>query len=125
MNAHVLYIIARCLVAVMFLMSCISKVSGRKKAIALMQAHHIPLAPLGLLGSAALEIVAAICLPWGWIVIPLGWLLVFYVLAATVAVPVQDIVTNKGRAEGLQLLGSNLAIIGGLIALIACAVAGL
>lgn len=124
MNAHVLYIIARCLIALMFLMSAVGKGGNRKQTIALMKEHHIPLPELGLLGSVALEILATICLALGLIIIPLTWILVFYVFAATVTVPVQDIVTNKGRAQGMQLLGSNLAIIGGLIALIACAVAG-
>lgn len=125
MNAHTLYVVARCLVALMFLMSAIGKAGGWKQSIELMQQHHIPLAQLGLLGSVVLEIVGGtILLALGLFMVPLTWLLVFYVLAATIAVPVQDIVTNKGRAQGMQLLGSNLAIIGGLIALIACAVAG-
>ena len=125
MQPHFLYVLARCLMAIMFLMSCLAKISGRKATVALMQAHHIPLAQLGLLGSAALELISTICLALGLIMVPLGWLLVLYVLAATAAVPVQDIVTNKGRAQGLQLLGSNLAIVGGLVALIACAATGL
>lgn len=125
MDTHILYIIARCLVALMFLMSAVGKLGGRKESLAMMQAHHIPLAPLGLFGSAALELVATVCLTFGLIVVPLTWILVLYVLAATVAFPVQDIVTNKGRSQALQLLGSNLAIIGGLIALIACATAKL
>ncbi len=125
MNAHTLYVIARCLVALMFLMSAIGKAGSWKQSIELMQQHHIPLAPLGLLGSIALEIVGGtILLALGLFMLPLTWILVFYVFAATVAVPVQDILTNKGRAQGMQLLGSNLAIIGGLIALMACAVAG-
>ncbi len=124
MDAHTLYVVARCLMALMFLMSAIGKLSGRKETVALMQAHHIPLAQLGLFGSAALEILATVCLSLGLILVPLTWILVLYVLAATVAVPVQDIVTNKGRAQGLQLLGSNLAIIGGLIAIIVCAIKG-
>ena len=124
MNAHTLYVAARCLIALMFLMSAIGKASSRKETVGLMKAHHIPLPELGLLGSAALEIVATVCLALGLIIVPLTWILIFYVLAATVAVPVQDIVTNKGRAQGMQLLGSNLAIIGGLVALIACAVGG-
>ena len=125
MNAHSLYVIARCLVALMFLMSAIGKAGSWKQSIELMQQHHIPLAPLGLLGSIVLEIVGGtILLALGLFMVPLTWILVFYVFAATVAVPVQDIVTNKGRKQGMQLLGSNLAIIGGLIALIACAVAG-
>ena len=125
MNAHTLYVVARCLVALMFLMSAIGKAGSWKQSIELMQQHHIPLAQLGLLGSIVLEIIGGtILLALGLFMIPLTWLLVFYVLAATVAVPVQDIVTNKGRPQGMQLLGSNLAIIGGLIALIACALAG-
>ncbi len=124
MNAHTLYVVARCLMALMFLMSAIGKASGRKETIGLMKEHHIPLPELGLLGSAALEIIATVCLALGLIIVPLGWILILYVLAATVAVPVQDIVTNKGRPQGLQLLGSNIAIVGGLVALIACAIAG-
>ncbi len=125
MNAHTLYVVARCLVALMFLMSAIGKASGWKQSIDLMQAHHIPLPQIGLLGSLVLEVVGGtIMLALGLFMVPLGWILVLYVLAATIAVPVQDIVTNKGRPQGLQLLGSNFAIIGGLIALIACAVAG-
>ncbi len=126
MNAHTLYVVARCLVALMFLMSAIGKGGSWKQSIELMQKHHIPLAPVGLLGSIALEILGGtILLALGIFMVPLTWILVLYVLAATVAVPVQDIVTNQGRPAGMQLLGSNLAIIGGLIALIACAVAGI
>lgn len=126
MNAHTLYVVARCLVALMFLMSAIGKASGWQQTIGLMRDHHIPLPQVGLLGSLVLEIVVGtICLALGFFMVPVGWILVLYVLAATLSVPVQDIVTNKGRPQGLQLLGSNLAIMGGLIALIACAVAGL
>ncbi len=125
MNAHTLYVVARCLVALMFLMSTIGKVSGWQQTIGLMRDHHIPLPQIGLLGSITLEIVGGtILLALGLFMVPLTWILVFYVFAATVAVPLQDILTNKGRAQGMQLLGSNLAIIGGLIALIACAIAG-
>lgn len=124
MNAHTLYVVARCLIALMFLMSAIGKASSRKQTVDLMKAHHIPLPELGLFGSAALELLATVCLALGLMIVPLTCVLILYVLAATVAVPVQDIVTNKGRPAGLQLLGSNLAIIGGLVALIACATAG-
>ncbi len=125
MNAHTLYVLARCFVALMFLMSAIGKISSWQQTIGLMREHHVPLPQVGLLGAFVLEVVGGtILLALGLFMVPLTWILVLYVLAATISVPVQDIVTNKGRPAGLQLLGSNLAIIGGLIALIACAIAG-
>ena len=125
MNAHTLYVVARCLVALMFLMSAIGKASSWQQTLGLMRDHHVPLPQIGLLGSVVLEVVVGtILLALGLFMVPITWILVLYVVAATVSVPVQDIVTNKGRPQGMQLLGSNLAIIGGLIALIACAVAG-
>ncbi len=126
MNAHTLYVVARCLVALMFLMSAIGKAGSWQQTIGVMRDHHIPLPQVGLLGSVVLEIVGGVVLQaLGLFMVPLTWFLIVYVLAATISLPVQDIVTNKGRAQGMQLLGSNLAIIGGLIALIACAAGGL
>ena len=125
MNAHTLYVAARCLVALMFLMSAIGKAGSWQQTVGLMREHHIPLPQVGLLGSIALEAIGGVVLlALGLFMVPLVWILILYVLAATISVPVQDIVTNKGRAQGMQLLGSNLAIMGGLIALIACAIAG-
>ncbi len=124
MHAHTLYLVARYLTALMFLMSAFGKLSGRKEALGMMQAHHIPLANVGLFGSVILEVIGVISLVFGIYIVPVTWLLLLFVLIVTLVFPLQDIVTNNGRPQGLQLFGSNMAIIGGLFALIACAIAG-
>ncbi len=125
MNPKTLYVAARCFTATMFLMSAVGKVGNWKQSLKLMEEHHMPLAPVGLCGAVTLEIVGGtVLLASGLLMVPLTSILIVYVLAATIAVPVQDIVTDKGRPQGLQLLGSNMAIVGGLVALAACAVTG-
>ena len=125
MNAHHLYTLARCLVALMFLMSAVGKASSWQGTSGGMRKHHIPFATVSLVASLVLEVVGGIFLALGLFMVSLTWLLIIYVLAATVSFPLQDIMTNNGRAQGLQLLGSNLAIVGGLIALVACAITGI
>lgn len=124
MHAHTLYVIARYLTALMFLMSAAGKLGSRKESLGLMQSHHIPLASVGLFGSVIVEIIGVICLVFGIYLVPMTWILLLFIVIVTLVMPVQDIVTNQGRPQALQLLGSNLAIIGGLLAIIACALAG-
>ncbi len=120
MHAHTWYVIARYFMAVMFLMSAFGKLKAPKESVSQMQAHHLPLAALGLPGAALLEVAGAVCLIGGFFLVPLLWLLLLFMLVVTITFPVQDIALNHGRPQALQLFGSNLAIIGGLLALIAC-----
>ena len=124
MHAHTLYLIARYFMAVMFFMSAFGKLKGRKEALNLMQSHHLPMVSLGLSGAVVLEIAGVICLVFGFFLIPILWLLLLFLVAVTLVVPVQDIAANHGRPQALQLFGSNVAIIGGVLALIAYTHAG-
>lgn len=124
MHVHTWYLIARYFMAFMFLLSAFDKVKGRKEALSQMKAHHIPLAALGLPGSAAFEVAGAICLVFGFFLVPILWLLLLFIVVVTIAFPAQDIALNHGRPQALELFGSNVAIISGLLALIVCVHAG-
>ena len=115
MNIHELFVIGRCLIGAMFIVSALGKSINWRKTVNLMQLHHLPLPGLALTASVVVELMGAICLIIGRFSYPAVVALFAFVFFATVAIPLQDVVSGKDRDGGLQIIGSNLAILGALL----------
>lgn len=115
MNKHELFVIGRCLIAVMFMASALGKVSNWRKTVNVMQLHHLPFPSGALAVSVAVEFTGAICLIIGRLLYPAVFALFTFIVVATVAVPLQDAVNGEDRDSVLPIIGSNMAILGALL----------
>ena len=115
MNTHVLFFVGRSLIAISFILSAIGKASNWKDTVGLMQAHQMPLPTLGLTGALLIESVGGVCLLAGTFLYPTVIALFSYVALATLFIPLQDALKNKGRDKAVPVIGSNIAILGGLV----------
>jgi uncharacterized membrane protein len=62
MNQHDLFLIGRCLIAAMFVVSALGKATDRRKTINVTQLHQLPLPGAALFVSVMAEFTGAICL---------------------------------------------------------------
>jgi putative oxidoreductase len=115
MNQHDLFLVGRSLIAAMFIMSAIGKAANWKPTVDLMQLHHLPLPRAALLTSVIAEFTGAIFLLIARFLYPTVGVLFAFVLLATVAIPLQDLVSGKDRGNAISIIGSNLAILGALL----------
>jgi uncharacterized membrane protein YphA (DoxX/SURF4 family) len=104
MNQHDLFLVGRCLIAAMFIMSEIGKAANWKPTVDLMQLHHLPLPRVALFTSVI-----------GKFLYPTVGVHFAFVVLATVAIPLQDVVKGKDRGNAISIIGSNLAILGALV----------
>jgi hypothetical protein len=74
-----------------------------------MQLHHLPL-PRAALFTSVIFLFIARCL------YPTVGVLFAFVVLATVAIPLQDVVNGKDRGNAISIIGSNLAIPWGSVA---------
>ena len=119
MNTHVLFVVGRGLIAISFIVSAIGKATNWKDTVGLMQAHQMPWPTLGLTGALLIEIVGGVCLLAGTFSYPTVIALFAYVALATAFIPLQDVLKNQGREKAVPLIGSNIAILGGLVLVLA------
>lgn len=119
MNTHALFIVGRALIAISFIVSAIGKAGNWKDTIGLMQMHRMPSPTLGLFVAISTEIVGGVCLLIGRFLYPTGIALFVYVALATAFIPLQDALKNQGRASAIPVIGSNIAILGGLVLVLA------
>ena len=115
MNQHDLFLVGRSLIAAMFIMSAIGKAANWKPTVDLMQLHHLPLPRAALFTSVIAEFTGAIFLLIARFLYPTVGVLFAFVLLATVAIPLQDLVNGKDRGNAISIIGSNLAILGALL----------
>ena len=115
MNQHELFLVGRCLMAAMFIVSALGKAANWRATIDLMQSHHLPLPSAALLTSVIAELTGAIFLLIARCLYPTVGVLFTFVVFATVAIPLQDAVKGKDRGNAISIIGSNLAILGALL----------
>ena len=110
-----LFLVGRGLIAISFIVSALGKASNWKDTIGLMQMHQMPWPTLGLTSAILIEIVGGICLLIGTFLYPTVIALFAYVALATAFIPLQDALKNQGRERAVPVIGSNIAILGGLV----------
>lgn len=119
MNTHALFVVGRGLIAISFVVSALGKASKWKDTVGLMQMHQMPWPTLALTIAILIEIVGGVCLLIGTFLYPTVIALFAYVVLATAFIPLQDALKNQGRESAVPLIGSNIAILGGLVLVLA------
>ena len=119
MNTHSLFVAGRSLIAISFIASALGKVSKWKDTIGLMQMHQVPWPTLGLIITILIEVAGGGCLLVGTLLYPTVMALFAYVVLVAAFIPLQDALKNQGRESAVPLIGSNIAILGGLVLLLA------
>ena len=119
MNTHALFVAGRGLIAISFVASAIGKASKWKDTIGLMQTHQVPWPTLGLIIAILTEIAGGVCLLIGTLLYPTVMALFAYVVLVTAFIPLRDALKNQGRENAVPLIGSNIAILGGLVLVLA------
>jgi uncharacterized membrane protein YphA (DoxX/SURF4 family) len=115
MNQHDLFLVGRSLIAVMFIMSAIGKAANWRTTVDLMRSHHLPLPQAALFASVIAEFTGSIFLLIARFLYPTIGVLFTFIVFATVAIPLQDVVSGKDRDRAISIIGSNLAILGALL----------
>jgi len=118
-NTHALFVVGRCLIALLFIVSALGKATKWKDTIGLMQMHQVPWTNLALFIAIMLEIVGGVCLLIGKFLYPTVLTLFAYVVLVTAFIPLQDALKNQGRESAVPQIGSNIAILGGLVLVLA------
>lgn len=119
MNTHALFVAGRGLMSISFVASALGKASNWKGTIGLMQMHQVPWPTLGLILAILTEIAGGVCLFIGALLYPTVMVLCAYVALVTAFIPLRDALKNQGRETAVPLIGSNMAILGGLVLVLA------
>ena len=119
MNSHELVVIGRSLIAVMFIASAVGKAANWKTTIGIMQIHRLPLPNLALSAAIIIELVGAVCLLIGMFLDAAVFGLFAFLALTTLTIPLQDAVKGNDRDGALRLIGSNVAILGALLLVLA------
>lgn len=119
MNSHALLVVGRGLIAISFVASALGKASKWTDTIGLMQMHQVPWPTLGLIIAILTEIAGGVCLFIGALFYPTVMALCAYVVLVTAFIPLRDALKNQGRESAVPLIGSNIAILGGLVLVLA------
>ena len=119
MNTHALFAAGRGLIAISFVASALGKASKWKDTIGLMQMHQVPWPTLSLILAILTEIAGGVCLFIGALLYPTVMALCAYVVLVTAFIPLRDALKNQGRESAVPLIGSNIAILGGLVLVLA------
>jgi putative oxidoreductase len=115
MSQHDLFLVGRCLIAAMFIVSALGKAANWKPTVDLMRVHHLPFPSAALFTSVIAEFTGAVFLLIARFLYPTVGVLFAFVVSATVAIPLQDAVSGKDRGNAISIIGSNLAILGALL----------
>jgi uncharacterized membrane protein YphA (DoxX/SURF4 family) len=84
-----------------------------------MKMHRMPWPTLGLTSAILTEIGGGVCLLSGAFLYLIVIALFAYVTLATIFVPLQDALKNQGRESAVPMIGSNIAVLGGLALVLA------
>jgi uncharacterized membrane protein YphA (DoxX/SURF4 family) len=79
----------------------------------------MPWPTLGLIIAILIEIAGGVCLLIGTLLYPTVIALFAYVVLVTAFIPLQDALKNQGRESAVPVIGSNIAILGGLVLVLA------
>ena len=115
MNQHDLFLVGRCLIAAMFIVSALGKAANWKTNVDLTSSHHLPFPQAALFTSVIAEFTGATFLLIGRFLFPTVVVLFTFVVFAMFAIPLQDEVNGKDRGKAISIIGSNLAILGALL----------
>jgi uncharacterized membrane protein YphA (DoxX/SURF4 family) len=119
MNSHELVVIGRSLIAFMFIASALGKAINWKTTVSIMQIHRMPFPVVALSAALAIELTGAVCLLVGRLLEVAVVGLFTFLASATVTIPLQDALRGNDRDGALRLIGSNAAILGALLLLLA------
>lgn len=119
MSTHALFVAGRALIAISFVASALGKASKWKDTIGLMQMHQVPWPTLALIIAILTEIAGGACLLVGTLLYPTVMALFAYVVLVTAFIPLRDAMKNQGRENAVPVIGSNIAILGGLVLVLA------
>ena len=114
-----LMLAARVLIAVVFLVSGVHKGLWYRKAGAEFKRDKIPLIWLTLPGTVALHVVASICLIVGFMSREAALALAVFTIIATLKVHAYWRLPTEQQLGRSRITAANLAIIGGLLLLVA------
>jgi putative oxidoreductase len=109
--------LARVLIALLFIVSGLQKAFGFEGVAGWMAGEGVPLAPLALAATIAVEIVAGAALLLGFAQRIAAWLLAGFVVAATLVFHAFWSVPAEQFADQLTHFLKNAAIVGGLLML--------
>jgi putative oxidoreductase len=115
MNQHDLFLVGRCLIAAMFIVSALGKAANWRTTVDLMRSYHLPFPQAALFTSVIAEFTGATFLLIGRFLFPTVVVLFTFVVFAMLAIPLQDEVNGKDRGKAISIIGSNLAILGALL----------
>ena len=115
----VVALIARTLMATVFLVSGIDKSIHFRRALEEFEKDNIPLRPASLTLTIVLHWVAPICLIAGWLVTEMALSLAVFTLAATILVHHFWTMEGQQRLARSRIALANLGLIGGLLLLAA------
>ena len=115
MNQHDLFLVGRCVIAAMFIVSALGKAANWRTTVDLMRSYHLPFPQAALFTSVIAEFTGATFLLIGRFLFPTVVVLFTFVVFAMFAIPLQDEVNGKDRGKAISIIGSNLAILGALL----------
>ncbi len=119
MGIQTLFKVGSGLIATLFVASAAGKASQWAGTVELMKAHNIPAPKLSLPLALIVEVTGATCLVSKVYLSPAVTVLSGYVALATLYVHVTDAVRNEGRKQAIPAILSNVAIVGGLLLVLA------
>jgi uncharacterized membrane protein YphA (DoxX/SURF4 family) len=111
MNQHGLFLVGRWLIAAMFIMSAIGKAANWKPTVDLMQLHYLPLPRAALFTSVIAEFTGAIFLFIARCLYPTVGVLFAFVVLATVAIPLLDVIAVQNKPIVVRLEGYDCRLI--------------
>ena len=119
MTQDVLVVIARWLVAALFLASGVQKLLDLPGTRALMARYRLPLVPAALAAALATEFGGGVLLGLGLFGPIPAALLIVYVVSASVMIPVRQLAEPENRKGAVMTLVNNVAVVGALLRLAA------
>lgn len=112
-------LVARILLALVFLVSCIEKTVKFEDALDEYAKARVPFVKLTVIGVNAFHLVASVCLIAGWFVMEMSTALAVFTFLATIRV--HDFWNMEGEEQVIRsrIALANFAVVGGLLLLAA------
>jgi putative oxidoreductase len=114
---RVLAVVGRVLIALIFVLAGLNKISGFNGTVAYMTQHSMPMAEILAVATIVLELGAGLCVALGYWTRAAALLLALFLVPATLIFHTNLVVAHQ-QDQTIMLL-KNLAIIGGLLTLAA------
>jgi putative oxidoreductase len=114
---RVLAVVGRVLIALIFVLAGLNKISGFNGTVAYMTQHSMPMGEILAVATIVLELGAGLCVALGYWTRAAALLLALFLVPATLIFHTNLVVAHQ-QDQTIMLL-KNLAIIGGLLTLAA------